>query len=1130
MIGKKNNWLEKYPEKEKKSNRLQQYKEGGTSGREVQTKQVVPLPPFIPYTEGQIWNMEHAQDVVRAAPQRKGKAAKALDIARNPMTALQSLSDRGSIPDNFDKGERNIYDNAMDFVNPMVYADAIGRTLSAKHFRDMVDEKGKIDWNKLPDAIVQTGLDAGMVTGLGNEVKGSYFPSKGSLKFADVGFENQHGAKWYNDKPYLWDITDEGKPIVGEYTSGKRMDNGDNPVYNNLKQSTKLSKEQIEQIKNAKMSPEDVQRLKDIKNNHNTFKGDLDEWENYKKTLPKFQKETSQLKPESQHLSDEAQGVSWDEDGPTFPDNYIRPTDADYIKIPAKGGIPNGTTYTTKSGKTYRFHNEYFPEGHPISPEAIGDQVQYAEQVARPGYQQLAFDFTPANNPSTNPLLFSGIALNDFNQPTPTQDSTNNGYVNIQTQQPQNSIMPPKPALKADTPKKLKKYLQQSPKLDTPSQQPSIDKKAMDNIIYRSGRAGNPESFHTITKEEYEALPKKQNGGSTGNWLEKYGDGGKQLKSPIPTSRDGAAASNHIHGSTSGREVQTNVNHELPPFIPYTEGQIWNMEHAQDVVRAAPQRKGKAAKALDIARNPMTALQSLSDRGSIPDNFDKGERNIYDNAMDFVNPMVYADAIGRTLSAKHFRDMTDEKGKIDWNKLPDAIVKTGLDAGMVTGLASEAKLTPQKYYIENANPYLMDASTMKGPDILDMGMEGTFRTPKRAWDIEIEDPEFTKASEKARQVSQNNAKAKERFVLDKNDYYKREITDQDIVIPAAGNYKNITNPTNPLSFSGIALNDLNQPIPVQDSTNNGYVNIQTQQPQNSIMPPKPALKADTPKKLKKYLQQSPKLDTPSQQPSIDKKAMDNIIYRSGRAGNPESFHTITKEEYEALPKKQNGGTTDNTRTQQPFIPQDRPQQFPVIRQAPDDMALAHNVGQQQANLNAYDDFNKNYIQPIQMVNDKIMDAESLIAAPELLANLGKGAIRKLAKAVKKSPTAFMESNVGNQAMPKVFTDMYPKEGRYYPKTVITDPSIQLYGEAAPLVPIPKVKAELPEKYREMEKMGKKRYSPFINGPAAALREETTPYINYVEDQAPLTKQEEVWKNVTGKASKKNYGGWLKNYK
>ena len=492
--------------------------------------------------------------------------------------------------------------------------------------------------------------------------------------------------------------------------------------------------------------------------------------------------------------------------------------------------------------------------------------------------------------------------------------------------------------------------------------------------------------------------------------------------------------------------------------------------------------------------------------------------------------MVYADAIGRTLSAKHFRDMTDEKGKIDWNKLPDAIVKTGLDAGMVTGLASEAKLTPQKYYIENANPYLMDASTMKGPDILDMGMEGTFRTPKRAWDIEIEDPEFTKASEKARQVSQNNAKAKERFVLDKNDYYKREITDQDIVIPAAGNYKNITNPTNPLSFSGIALNDLNQPIPVQDSTNNGYVNIQTQQPQNSIMPPKLALKADTPKKLKKYLQQSPKLDTPSQQPSIDKKAMDNIIYRSGRAGNPESFHPITKEEYEALPKKQNGGTTDNTRTQQPFIPQDRPQQFPVIRQAPDDMALAHNVGQQQANLNAYDDFNKNYIQPIQMVNDKIMDAESLIAAPELLANLGKGAIRKLAKAVKKSPTAFMESNVGNQAMPKVFTDMYPKEGRYYPKTVITDPSIQLYGEAAPLVPIPKVKAELPEKYREMEKMGKKRYSPFINGPAAALREETTPYINYVEDQAPLTKQEEVWKNVTGKASKKNYGGWLKNYK
>ena len=487
------------------------------------------------------------------------------------------------------------------------------------------------------------------------------------------------------------------------------------------------------------------------------------------------------------------------------------------------------------------------------------------------------------------------------------------------------------------------------------------------------------------------------------------------------TTRQNGGAIRMKEGVTSGREVPTRQVVPLPAFRPYTEAEMRNIEHAQDIVRQAPQPKSKIAKAFDIARNPMTAIQSMNDRGSVPDNFDKGDRNVYDNALDFINPMTYADAIGRTLSAKHFRDMTDEKGKIDWNKLPDALVKTGLDAGMVTGLASEAKLTPQKYYIENANPYLMDASTMKGPDILDMGIDGTFRTPKRAWDIEIEDPEFTKASEKANQVSQNNAKAKERFVLDKNDYYKREITDQDIVIPAAGNYKNITNPTNPLSFSGIALNDLNQPIPVQDSTNDGYANIQTQQLQDSVAQPKPILKADTPKKFKKIIPQA-KIDTPIvQQQPMTKKEYDSIIYERGKAGSSDSYHNISQDEYEQIPRRKNGGTiqkfqiggtskdNQDSKVAQRVKMDDWLTKYPsdqVVRPAPQGMspelANAHmNKYAQQQGFQTYGDMqnaqamrdNPNWEKAGEFAN-KVAD---IYGAVEGAGYLGRGALRKLAE-------------------------------------------------------------------------------------------------------------------------------------
>lgn len=44
-----------------------------------------------------------------------------------------------------------------------------------------------------------------------------------------------------------------------------------------------------------------------------------------------------------------------------------------------------------------------------------------------------------------------------------------------------------------------------------------------------------------------------------------------------------------------------------------------------------------------------------------------------------------------------------------------------------------------------------------------------------------------------------------------------------------------------------------------------------------------------------------------------------------------------------------------------------------------------------------------------------------------------------------------ESNIGSQGVPKIHTDLYPKDGRYYPTTVITDPNVTIYGQPEPLV-------------------------------------------------------------------------------
>jgi hypothetical protein len=212
------------------------------------------------------------------------------------------------------------------------------------------------------------------------------------------------------------------------------------------------------------------------------------------------------------------------------------------------------------------------------------------------------------------------------------------------------------------------------------------------------------------------------------------------------------------------------------------------------------------------------------------------------------------------------------------------------------------------------------------------------------------------------------------------------------------------------------------------------------------------------------------------------------MIKQGFKRNPDG--TWRDYEYGGQIKKfDNGGSSDNTRTQRPFIPESRsPQREQFMRQAPDNMTLAHQVGKQREFDNNWDYVNNNYIKPLQMVNDKVMDAESIVAAPELLANLGKGAIKKLAKSYWGKPA----ESLGKGAIQ----------------------GVKSYG-------VPD-NTDIPFK-----------------GPITAPKssKDMTPYLNGSLDKPPYNKEEDIWNGLfrNGKPPEiKKQGGkmksnWLSNY-
>lgn len=605
---------------------------GGFNKQEVPTRQYIPKLPPLKQDFVDVVTNTPPQATMRASDKRPGVIKKAADIARNPMTALQYKVQGQDIPDNLDYAPKNKYDDAMNIINPMTYLDAAGRTVSLKNFRDTTQS--------IPDRITNTLMDVGVLSGISNEVKRSYFPNSGTASFAEPDFVNQQGAKWHSNKPQIYDIDEAGRPIVYDQTSGKLSiedDPRDDPTYNALEQSESISSTQKNAIKNAKFSPEDTKRLKDIKDNHNIYKSDLDEWNNYQKSFPDYIPERTQLRPESQHLSDEVQGVQWNDDGPSLPNNYIYPTDADFIKTPAKGGIPNGTSYTTKSGKTYQYFNDNFPKGHLITPEGLGNQIRIAEQNSRPLYQQIGLDFKPGNNPTTNPLLFAPATVSNLYSgqkvDTPQQWQSNDQGIpitrdttqKIPTAEPQKSI------------KKFTKQRPQQPTIDTIKQQHDSQK------IY--------EWLHSHNDQEPILDSSK-------GWLEQYGDGGK-INPPIYTSDPNAVKSYndslYLYNwanklNTDYKNASGNDNIEVSPnstlgrmYREYTDPKLINNysdnSHSSDI-KMPP--KGQSV--LD----DMDAFQKTANKTIKPINIRHYVSNVDNAVKDMVSVRSLWDLLGVT--------------------------------------------------------------------------------------------------------------------------------------------------------------------------------------------------------------------------------------------------------------------------------------------------------------------------------------------------------------------------------------------------------------------------------------------------------------------------------------------------
>lgn len=126
-------------------------------GRGIPKKNMVDISRPDTYIADQI--LKNRGTLKKITKKEFNKKPSLWDIASNPMTALEYKMNGRDIPANFQKGERNILDNAVDIINPATYLNAAGRTAkNLSHPINTIKTLGKATLNQFTQ--LDTGQDA----------------------------------------------------------------------------------------------------------------------------------------------------------------------------------------------------------------------------------------------------------------------------------------------------------------------------------------------------------------------------------------------------------------------------------------------------------------------------------------------------------------------------------------------------------------------------------------------------------------------------------------------------------------------------------------------------------------------------------------------------------------------------------------------------------------------------------------------------------------------------------------------------------------------------------------------------------------------------------------------------------
>ena len=247
----------------------------------------------------------------------------------------------------------------------------------------------------------------------------------------------------------------------------------------------------------------------------------------------------------------------------------------------------------------------------------------------------------------------------------------------------------------SDAPIRKKQQLQSIPKDDN---KPYDDDYGITTI---DPFTGNTNYQHYNSRQEQKnamkgIYPKQKYGG----WLDSYQSGGWADPNRLAT------VNNPVRGISAGTPTLQGQHKNASPAELTPEEQSYQ-EIMNESMRSADPRRSAMDKAGAIARNPMTAAQYVVQGQPIPDYFEKGDRNLYDYAVDVLNPMTYVDAAKRTATLEHLRNMKSLQD------LPGAALNTAIDAGALIGLGSELRARPNTFSVESPTAY--QAGELKRP-------------------------------------------------------------------------------------------------------------------------------------------------------------------------------------------------------------------------------------------------------------------------------------------------------------------------------------------------------------------------------------------------------------------------------